>query len=452
MYVIVYDGDIMFESLSDKLQDIFSQLGKRGVLREEDVKQVMREIRLALLEADVNYRVVKDFTSQVREKAVGEEVSRALNPAQQVIKIVHQELVDTLGEPGRLQLSGRAPYVIMLVGLQGSGKTTTAAKMALHLRSQGHFPLMVAADIYRPAAIEQLEVLGRQLSIPVYSESMDADPPAIAQRSMEAARGRGSDVVILDTAGRLQVDDQMMSELESIRERVKPVEVLLVADAMTGQEAVNIAEGFNERVGLTGLVLTKVDGDARGGAAISMRAVTGVPIKFLGTGEKLNELEAFHPDRLASRILGMGDMLSLIERAEDAFDAEQAAKMEQKLRKGEFDLEDFLDQLRQVRRMGPLQEILEMVPGMGNAMRGIDIDQAEAEKQLTYVEAIILSMTPEERRNPKVLNGSRRRRIAEGSGTSVQQVNQLISQHRQMKRMMKRLNQGKLRGLQGLFR
>jgi signal recognition particle subunit SRP54 len=442
----------MFESLSDKLQDIFNRLGKRGVLREEDVKQVMREIRLALLEADVNYKVVKEFTSEVREKAVGEEVSRALNPAQQVIKIVHQELVDTLGEPGRLQLSGQAPYVIMLVGLQGSGKTTTAAKMALHLRSQGHFPMMVAADVYRPAAIEQLEVLGRQLSIPVYSESSEADPPAITQRSLEAARERGSDVVILDTAGRLQIDDQMMAELESIRDKVDPVEVLLIADAMTGQEAVNIADGFNKRVGLTGLVLTKVDGDARGGAAISMRSVTGVPIKFLGTGEKLNELELFHPDRLASRVLGMGDMLSLIERAEDAFDAEQAAEMEKKLRKGDFDLEDFLDQLRQVRRMGPLQEILEMVPGMGNAMRGIDLDQAEAEKQIKYVEAIILSMTPEERHNPRVLNGSRRRRIAEGSGTSVQQVNQLISQHRQMKRMMKRLNQGKLRGLQGLFR
>jgi signal recognition particle subunit SRP54 len=442
----------MFESLSDKLQDIFSRLGKHGVLREEDVKQVMREIRLALLEADVNYKVVKDFTSGVREKAVGEGVSRALNPAQQVIKIVHRELVDTLGEPGHLQLSGQAPYVIMLVGLQGSGKTTTAAKMALHLRSQGHFPMMVAADVYRPAAIEQLEVLGRQLSIPVYSESVDADPPAIARRSLESARDRGSDVVILDTAGRLQIDDQMMSELVSIRDTLNPVEVLLVADAMTGQEAVNIAEGFDDRVGLTGLVLTKVDGDARGGAAISMRSVTGVPIKFLGTGEKLNELEPFHPDRLASRILGMGDMLSLIERAEDAFDAEQAAEMEKKLRKGEFDLEDFLDQLRQVRRMGPLQEILEMVPGMGNAMRGIDLDQAEAEKQLKSVEAIILSMTPEERRNPRVLNGSRRRRIAEGSGTSVQQVNQLISQHRQMKRMMKKLNQGKLRGLQGLFR
>ena len=452
MYVIVYDREPMFESLSDKLQDIFDRLGKRGVLREEDVKKVMREIRLALLEADVNYKVVKTFTSKVREKAVGEEVSRALNPAQQVIKIVHQELVDTLGEPGRLQLTGRAPYVIMLVGLQGSGKTTTAAKMALHLRSQGHFPLMVAADVYRPAAIEQLEVLGRQLSIPVHSESADADPPAIAQRSLETAREHGSDVVILDTAGRLQIDDQMMSELESIRDKIRPVEVLLVADAMTGQEAVSIAEGFDQRVGLTGLVLTKVDGDARGGAAISMREVTGVPIKFLGTGEKLNELELFHPDRLASRILGMGDMLSLIERAEETFDAEQAAKMEKKLRKGEFDLEDFLEQLRQVRQMGPLQEILEMVPGMGNAMRGIELDQAEAEKQLKYVEAIILSMTPEERHNPRVLNGSRRRRIAEGSGTSVQQVNQLISQHRQMKRMMKRLNQGKLRGLQGLFR
>ncbi|MCD6285833.1 MAG: signal recognition particle protein [Anaerolineae bacterium] len=441
----------MFESLSEKLQDVFDRLGKRGILREEDVKAVLREIRLALLEADVNYRVVKDFTARVREKAVGETVSKALNPAQQVIKIVHQELVETLGEPGRLELKGRAPYTLMLVGLQGSGKTTTAAKLALHLRSQGHFPMMVAADIYRPAAITQLEVLGRQLDLPVYSESGCDNPPEICVRGLNAARERGCDLIILDTAGRLQIDDTMMAELEAIRDRVHPIEVLLVADAMTGQEAVSIASGFHERVGLTGLVLTKVDGDARGGAAISMRAVTGVPIKFLGVGEKLSGLELFHPDRLASRILGMGDVLSLIERAETSFGAEQAAKMEKKLRRGDFDLEDFLDQLRQVRKMGPIQEILNMVPGMGNALRGVEIDQGQTEESLNAVEAIILSMTPGERRNPKVLNAGRKRRVAAGSGTSVQQVNQLLSQHRQMRRMMKRLNQGKLRGLSGLF-
>jgi signal recognition particle subunit SRP54 len=441
----------MFESLTEKLQDVFARLGKRGVLRDEDVKAVLREIRLALLEADVNYRVVKDFTARVRDKAVGEELSRALNPSQQVVKFVHQELVATLGEPGRLSLKGRAPYVIMLVGLQGSGKTTTAAKLALHLRSQGHFPLMVAADVYRPAAVTQLEVLGRQLGIPVYSESDGASPPDICAHSIEDARRRGADVALLDTAGRLQIDDEMMKELAAIRDRVKPVEVLLVADAMTGQEAVNIAEGFHEQVGLTGLVLTKIDGDARGGAAISMRAVTGVPIKFLGTGEKPNGLELFHPERLASRILGMGDVLSLIERAETAFDAEQAAKMERKLKSGDFDLEDFLQQLRQVRKMGPLQEILGMVPGMGKALKGVEIDQAEAEDSLKSVEAIILSMTPDERRNPRILNASRKRRVASGSGTSVQQINQLLSQHRQMQRMLKRLNQGKMRGLPGLF-
>ena len=441
----------MFESLSEKLQDVFNRLGKHGVLREEDVNAVLREIRLALLEADVNYKVVRDFVSRVRDKAVGEAVSRSLDPAQQVVKIVHQELVTTLGEPGRLELRGRAPYVIMLLGLQGSGKTTLAAKLALHLRSQGHFPLMVAADTYRPAAITQLEVLGRQLDIPVYSERDGAKPPDICVHSLDDARARGADVVILDTAGRLQIDDTMMSELVAIRDRVHPVEKLLVADAMTGQEAVHIAEGFHQRVGLTGLVLTKVDGDARGGAAISMRAVTGVPIKFLGTGEKTNALEVFHPDRLASSILGMGDVLSLIERAELTFDAEQAARMERKLHKGEFDLEDFLQQLRQVRKMGPLQEVLGMIPGIGKALKGVDIDQEQTEASLKAVEAIILSMTPQERQHPRILNASRKRRVAAGSGTTVQQVNQLLSQHRQMERMIKRMNQGKLRGLQGLF-
>lgn len=441
----------MFESLSEKLQSVFDRLGKRGILREEDVKVVLREIRLALLEADVNYKVVKDFIGRVREKAVGETVSRALNPAQQVIKIVHDELVTTLGEPGRLMLQGRAPYIIMLVGLQGSGKTTTVAKLALHLRSQGHFPLMVAADTYRPAAITQLEVLGRQLNIPVFSERGTVKPPDICAHSLEEARTRGSDVILLDTAGRLQIDDAMMAELKAIRERVHPVEILLVADSMTGQEAVNIAGGFHEQVGLTGLILTKVDGDARGGAAISMRAVTGVPIKFLGTGEKTNALEAFYPDRLASRILGMGDVLSLIERAETAFDEAQAVEMEKKLRKGDFDLEDFLDQLRQVRKMGPLDELLGMIPGVGKALKGAQFNQADAEKNLKYIEAIILSMTPGERRNPRILNASRKRRIAAGSGTNVQQINQLLNQHRQMKKMIKRLSQGKTRGLPRFF-
>ena len=432
----------MFESLSEKLQGVFDRLGQRGVLREEDVKAVLREIRLALLEADVNYKVVKDFTARVKEKAVGEEVSRALNPTQQVVKIVHEELVRTLGEPGRLDLSGRAPHVLMLVGLQGSGKTTTVAKLARYLREQGHFPLMVAADIYRPAAIDQLERLGEQLGLPVYAER-GAEPVAIARHGVEEANRRGADVVILDTAGRLQIDEAMMAELEAIREAVKPQEVLLVADAMTGQEAVNIAQGFHERVGLTGLILTKVDGDARGGAAISMREVTGVPIKFLGTGEKIEALELFHPDRLASRILGMGDVLTLIEKAERTYDRQEAARLEKKLRKGEFDLEDFLQQLRQLRKMGPLGDLLGMVPGGGKLLKQTNVSDEEMERAMKRTEAIILSMTPEERRKPKILNGSRKRRIARGSGTTVTEVNQLLKQYRQMQKLFKQLGRSK---------
>ncbi len=432
----------MFESLSEKLQGVFDRLGQRGVLREEDVKAVLREIRLALLEADVNYKVVKDFTARVKEKAVGEEVSRALNPTQQVVKIVHEELVRTLGEPGRLDLSGRAPHVLMLVGLQGSGKTTTVAKLARYLREQGHFPLMVAADIYRPAAIDQLERLGEQLGLPVYAER-GAEPVAIARHGVEEANRRGADIVILDTAGRLQIDEAMMAELEAIREAVKPQEVLLVADAMTGQEAVNIAQGFHERVGLTGLILTKVDGDARGGAAISMREVTGVPIKFLGTGEKIEALELFHPDRLASRILGMGDVLTLIEKAERTYDRQEAARLEKKLRKGEFDLEDFLQQLRQLRKMGPLGDLLGMVPGGGKLLKQTNVSDEEMERAMKRTEAIILSMTPEERRKPKILNGSRKRRIARGSGTTVTEVNQLLKQYRQMQKLFKQLGRSK---------
>ncbi len=439
----------MFENLTQRLQDVFRKLRKRGVLREEDVDEILREIRLALLEADVHYKVVKDFIKRVRERAVGVEVSQALSPSQQVIKIVHEELIATLGQPGRLELKGPAPYVLMIVGLQGSGKTTTVAKIARHLKDSGRLPMMVAADTYRPAAVRQLEVLGRQLDLPVYSEGVDASPPDICARGVKEARRRGYDVVVLDTAGRLQVDDEMMDELEAIVRKAKPVETLLVADAMTGQEAVNIAQGFDRHLDLTGLILTKVDGDARGGAAISMRSVTGVPVKFLGTGEKADALELFHPDRMASRILGMGDVMTLIERLESSFDQEQAQKMEQKLRRAEFDLEDFLEQLGQVQQMGSMSQIMEMVPGMGKL--AADVSPEEAERQLRHIEAIILSMTPEERRNPRVLNGSRKRRIARGSGTTVQDVNALLSQYRQMKRMIKQLSRqkGSLRGLMG---
>jgi signal recognition particle subunit SRP54 len=439
----------MFENLTDKLQAVFRRLGKRGVLREADVDEVLREIRLALLEADVHYKVVKSFIARVRERAIGAEVTRSLSPAQQVVKIVHEELVNTLGEPGRLELKGPVPYVIMLVGLQGSGKTTTVAKLARYLKQGGHLPLMVAGDTYRPAAIKQLEVLGRQLELPVHSEGLNISPPQICAHGVREARRRGYDVVVLDTAGRLQIDQEMMVELEAVKQAVKPVETLLVADAMTGQEAVNVATGFHERVGLTGLVLTKVDGDARGGAAISMRSVTGVSIKFLGTGEKTDALEVFHPDRLASRILGMGDVLTLIERAESAFDQEQAERLERKLREASFDLEDFLEQLQQVRKMGSLSQVLELVPGLGQLSQ--DVSPEVTDRQFRRIEAIVLSMTPEERRKPRILNASRKRRIARGSGTSVQEVNALLKQFRQMQRMMKQLGKGK-QGMRGLMR
>jgi signal recognition particle subunit SRP54 len=439
----------MFENLTSKLQNIFQKLGKRGVLREADVEEVLREIRLALLEADVHYKVVKDFAARVRERAVGTEVTKSLSPAQQVVKIVHQELISTLGEPGRLQLQGPAPYVIMLVGLQGSGKTTTAAKLARHLKQTGHLPLMVAGDIYRPAAIRQLEVLGSQLSVPVYSGGPKDSPPQICADGVRDARQRGCDVVILDTAGRLQIDQEMMDELEAVRQATHPVEVLLVADAMTGQEAVNIASGFHQRIALTGLILTKVDGDARGGAAISMRAVTGVPIKFIGMSEKADGLELFHPDRLASRILGMGDVLSLIERAEAAFDVDQAQELERKMREASFSLEDFLDQLRQIKKIGPISQVMDLVPGLGRATKGVSAE--ETDSQIKRVEAMILSMTPQERRSPAILNGSRKRRVASGSGTTVQEVNQMLNQFRLMQQLLKQMGKGK-QGLRGLMR
>ena len=438
----------MFENLSDKLQSVFSGLSNRGKLSEADVDAALREVRLALLEADVNFRVVKDFVKRVRERAVGVEVMKSLTPAQQVVKIVNEELIATLGEPARLDLSGPSPHVIMLVGLQGSGKTTHAAKLALTLRKSGQRPLMVAADTRRPAAITQLEVLGRQIDVPVHSEGNKVAPPKICANAVKRARESAYSVVLLDTAGRLHVDDELMHELEQVKAKTNPQEVLLVVDAMTGQDAVRVADEFNQRVGLTGLILTKVDGDARGGAAISVRSVTGVPIKYLGVGEKTDALEVFHPDRLASRILGMGDVLTAIEKAQSVMDQEQALKMGQKLVKGEFDLEDFRDQLQQLKQMGPVSQLLDMIPGMSKLTAGVSPDVTDT--QMKVIEAIINSMTPGERRNPRIINGSRKRRIARGSGTSVMEVNELLSQFRQMQRMMKQLTGGGKRGRGGM--
>lgn len=442
----------MFESLSDRLQNVFEQLGRKGKLTEEDVDKAMREVRMALLEADVNLKVTKDFINRVKERAIGAEVQKSLKPSQQVIKIVNEELMETLGEPGRLNLSGPTPRVIMLVGLQGSGKTTTAAKLAVMLRREGRRPYLIACDTYRPAAVDQLVTLARQVNVPIYQEGTSAPPPDIAVRGLQAARNADATVVLIDTAGRLQIDDDMMAELEQIRDRTQPADILLVADAMTGQEAVRIAEGFNQRVGLTGLILTKVDGDARGGAAISMRAVTGVPIKYLGTGEKLDGLELFHPERLASRILGMGDILTLIERAEEAFDAREAERLQRKLLKNQFTLEDFQKQLQQIKRMGTIGQILDMIPGMGRLRQQINIDNEEAQQQLRKVEAIINSMTPKERRDPRLLNASRKLRIAAGSGTTVQDINALLKQFREMQRMMKMFGKGQMPRIPGMFK
>lgn len=427
----------MFESLSDKLQAIFERLGNKGKLTEADVNAAMREVRLALLEADVNFKVVKDFVEHVRTRAVGVEVMESLTPAQQVIKIVNDELINLLGKPAPLNGSSQPPQVIMLVGLQGAGKTTMAAKLALRLKKNGQRPMLVAADIYRPAAITQLEVLGRQIDIPVHSEGTQVPASTIARNGLRIAREKAYTALILDTAGRLQIDDQMMQELEQVRMVTRPSDILLVVDSMTGQEAVNVADGFNKRVPLTGLIMTKIDGDARGGAALSIRQVTGVPIKFLGTGEKLADLEPFQPDRLASRILGMGDVLTLIERAQEQLNEDKALAMEQRLTEGQFDLEDFLDQLKQVKRLGPLTDLMGMIPGMGKMTKGID--PREAEKSLKKTEAIIYSMTVVERRRPDLLNASRRRRIAAGSGTTVQDVNMLMKQFREMQKMMKQM-------------
>ncbi len=440
----------MFETLTEKLQGAFDRLARKGRLSEKDVDEGLREVRIALLEADVNFKVVKDFIGRVRERAVGTEVMRSLTPAQQLRKIVYEELIALLGRPAQIDLSGRPPHVVMLVGLQGSGKTTTAAKLGVQLRKQGQRPLLVAADTRRPAAVQQLEILGKEMDLAVHSEGTSVPPPEICAHALKRARESAYSVVVVDTQGRLHVDDQLMAELEEMKGKVRPSEVLLVADAMTGQDAVSVAQEFHQHVGLTGLILTKMDGDARGGAALSMRSVTGVPIKFIGVGEKTGDLEAFYPDRLASRILGMGDPLTLIEKAQEVFDREQALKMEEKLRTASFTLEDFVGQLLEVRKMGPMSQILGMIPGLSGLAGQIPQEATDAE--LVKIEAMINSMTVTERRNPKIIGGSRKRRIAGGSGTTVQEVNQLLSQFRQVQKMMKQVSKGRLPDLLSMFR
>ena len=436
----------MFDTLSDKLQAVLGGLRSRGVLDEEAISKAMREIRLALLEADVNLDVVKDFTAAVKERALGQEVTKSLTPGQQVTKIVHDELTRIMGGgDSRLAFAGRPPTVILLVGLQGSGKTTAAGKLALMLRKDGRAPLLVAADLQRPAAITQLEQLGRELQIPVASAE-HADAVAATRAGIEQARTQGRDVVIIDSAGRLQIDEALMVELRQIADEAKPHNVLLVLDAMTGQEAVNIAETFSEHVAFDGVVLTKLDGDARGGAALSVKAVTGKPIKFASVGEKLDQLEVFHPDRMASRILGMGDVLTLIEKAEAVVEEEDKHAMEQRMLAGEFTFDDFLSSSRMMRKMGPLQGVLSMIPGFGKQLRDVDVDEGELDR----AEAIILSMTPAERRRPDLIDGSRRQRIARGSGTTVQQVNQLLNARKQMAKMMKQFGKGKMPALPGM--
>jgi signal recognition particle subunit SRP54 len=429
----------VFDTLSDRLQDVFAKLRGHGRLSEAQVDSALREVRLALLEADVNFKVVKDFIARVRVRAVGEEVTRSLTPAQQVIKIVHEELIVTLGERNvPLTMAPRPPTVIMLAGLQGSGKTTTAGKLARHLLSKGRKPLLVACDLQRPAAVKQLQVLGGQAKVPVFAPadgSAQADPIVVAGGGLQEAERSGRDVVIVDTAGRLAIDAEMMAQAAAIAERIDPTEVLLVVDAMTGQDAVQTAVAFKQGVDVTGVILSKLDGDARGGAALSIRSVTGVPIKFATTGEKLADFEPFHPDRLAGRILGMGDVLTLIERAEELVDRQDAERMERKLREASFTLEDFLEQLQQVKKMGPLNQVLGMLPGMSRELKEIEVN----DRDLARVEAIIHSMTPAERVNPKILNGSRRARIARGSGTTTQQVNAVLKQFDEARRMMKQL-------------
>lgn len=425
-----------FEGLSDRLESAFSRLKSKGSLTESDVKEAMREVRLALLEADVNYKVAKDFTQKVTERAIGAQVMESLTPAQMVIKIVNEELTDLMGgTQSRLAYASHPPTVVMMCGLQGSGKTTHCAKIALKLKNENHRPLLVACDIYRPAAIKQLQVVGEQVGVPVF-EMGQTNPVTIAKEAIKLAKDKGYDYVFIDTAGRLHIDAELMEELKNIKNEVHPHEILLVVDSMLGQDAVTVAGTFNDELGIDGLVLTKMDGDTRGGAALSARAVTGKPIKFVGMGEKLDELDIFHPDRMASRILGMGDVLSFIEKAETALDEKKAAQLEEKLRKNKFDLEDLLDQMDQVRKMGSMKDILGMLPGVGKKLKDVDVD----DRQIDRMRAIIQSMTLKERRNPDIINPSRKRRIAAGCGMQVEDVNRLLNQYRQMQKMMKQLN------------
>lgn len=445
-----------FEGLSEKLQSITRKFKGKARITESDLKEMLREVKLALLEADVNYKIVKEFTTTIQEKALGQDVLKSLTPGQQVIKIVKDELIELLGgQESKINFTPNPPTIIMLVGLQGSGKTTTAGKLANLLRKQGKKPLLVACDIYRPAAIKQLQVVGSQLNIPVYANEASKDVVHIAKQAMSVAMSKLNDVIILDTAGRLHIDEELMQELKNVKQGVKPHEILLVVDSMTGQDAVNVATSFNENIGIDGIVLTKLDGDTRGGAALSVKKITGKPIKFAATGEKLSDIEVFHPDRMVSRILGMGDVLSIIEKAEETFDIEQAERLEQQLKKKEFDLNDYLAQLRQVKKMGSFSSLLKMIPGMGN-IGDLKVD----DKEFAKIEAIICSMTDEERRKPKLLNASRRVRIAKGSGTTVQKINQFMKtfemtqnmmkkmqDKKNMKKMMKGFNQNDLKNL-----
>ena len=434
----------MFENLSDKLDSAFKKLRGHGRLSEKNIDEGLKEVRMALLEADVHYRVVKDFIAEVRQRALGEEVMDSLTPGQQVVKIVNEKLTELMGSRHEaLNLAGSPPAAVMLVGLQGSGKTTTAGKLAILLRKMGRSPFLVPADVYRPAAIEQLKTIAGQVQVPVFESTPQQDPVQICLEAKATAFKRSCDVLVLDTAGRLHIDDELMTELDRIKDAIRPSDIMLVADAMTGQDAVNIAKAFNDRLDISGVILTKMDGDARGGAALSIKSITGKPIKFIGVGEKLNALEPFHPDRMASSILGMGDVLSLIEKAQEAVDQKQAIELQKKLRKSQFTLEDFKDQLIQVRKMGSLSDILKMIPGMGKIkhMKDLEIDDHE----FVRIEAIINSMTPQERRQHGIINGSRRRRIALGSGTRIQEVNSLLKNYTQMLKMLKKFNQGGFR-------
>jgi signal recognition particle subunit SRP54 len=436
----------MFDNLSDKLDGVFKRLKGHGTLSEKNISDGMREVRMALLEADVHFKVVKQFVADIKERALGQEVMKSLTPGQQVVKIVNEELTRLMGgRSEELNLEGTHPVSVMMVGLQGSGKTTSSGKLAIHLRKLGRKPYLVPADVYRPAAIDQLQKLGGQIDVPVFASETTMDPVDICRQARVAAQKEGCDVVLLDTAGRLHIDAELMGELQRIRDAVQPSDILLVADAMTGQDAVNMAQAFEDALGIGGVILTKMDGDARGGAALSIKSVTQKPIKFVGVGEKLNDLEVFHPDRMASRILGMGDMLTMIEKAQEAVDINEAAALEKKLRKNQFTLEDFRDQMAQVRKMGSLTDIIGMIPGMGKLkqMKNMDVDDS----QLVRIEAIINSMTPQERRHHNIINGSRRKRIAKGSGTKVQDVNQLLKNYTQVMKMMKKFNKGGMRGL-----